>query len=167
MKNVKKLGLGLFIMSLAGVALGCSSDTSTKKAETKKEDKTEEVKKDQATDSGDLGDFHVAIQDFSRGQDFEGSEVGIVQYEFTNNSEDNQMFTVAISPKVFQNGVALDSAVMTEDGFSDGLTEIQPGAKITIKTAYKLADTENPVSVEISPTFSLKDEKLTKEFTLQ
>lgn len=36
MKNVKKIGLGLFIMSLAGVALGCSSDTSTKKQRQKK-----------------------------------------------------------------------------------------------------------------------------------
>lgn len=167
MKNVKKIGLGLFIMSLAGIALGCSSDTPAKKTDTKKEAKTEEVKKDQATDSGDLGDFHVAIQDFSRGQDFEGSEVGIVQYEFTNNSEDNQMFSIAISTKLFQNGVALESGVMTEDGFADGLTEIQPGATITVKSAYKLADIENPITVEVSPSFSLKDEKLTKEFTLQ
>lgn len=165
---MKKSILSGVILGIAFITVGCGGGTSTEKETAKKEATSESVKKEEkTTDSGKLGDYQVKILDFSRAQDFEGTEVGVVQYEFTNNSDKNQMFSVAIGSKAFQNGVALESAVMTEDGYNDSIKEIQPGGTITIKEAYKLADQETPVSVEASENFSLGDAKLTKEFSLK
>lgn len=172
MKKNKKVLIGLMVagVSVMAVACGDSSSTTDTKKETKEKAPTEQVKKNEAktpTDNGDLGKYHVAIQDFTLAQDYNGADVGIVQYEFINNSDKNAMFMIATQAKVFQNGIALESAVMTEDGYNDHSTDIQPGATIVVKVPYKLQDTSTPVSVEVKQSFGIGKDILKKEFTLQ
>ncbi|MGX7418514.1 DUF5067 domain-containing protein [Carnobacterium gallinarum] len=161
---MKKSLLSGLILGVALLTVGCGNGSSETKASSSESAVSESTKKE--ADNGTLGKYKVSILGFSKAEDYEGTPVGVVQYEFTNNSDTNQMFSVAIGSKAFQNGVALDTAVMTEDGYTDSLTEIQPGATITVKVAYKLADQEAPVTVEVSENFSLGDDKLTKEFPL-
>ncbi|EOL45547.1 hypothetical protein RV11_GL000012 [Enterococcus phoeniculicola] len=176
----KKILIGLGIIVVIGIIANLGSkdeekpttekakqETVTKK-ETNKEsvDKTEESKKPAATDTGDLGDYHVTIKNLELAKDYEGSDVGVVTYEFTNNGDENAMFMTEISDKAFQNGVGLSLAIMSDSGYVDSMTEIQPGATLELKVPYKLSDTTSPVSVEVSKLFGNK-EKLKKDFTLQ
>ncbi|MBO0440628.1 DUF5067 domain-containing protein [Candidatus Enterococcus ikei] len=171
--NVKKIVLiGVGILVVGGVLVNLGSD-SKDEVKSKKEAPASDVVKSQeseatpdVTDAGDLGDYHVVIKEMTFAKDYNGADVGVISYEFTNNSDKNAMFLTSITTKAFQNGIALDSAIMGEEGYVDSMTEIQPGATLNLKVPYKLADMTTPVSVEATKLFSDKV-KLTKEFNLQ
>lgn len=170
MKHLKKLGVLGFITLLSVVMVACGSSSSSDK-DNSKEKESEKTEEKKVTDSGDLGDYTVKIHDgFELAKDYNGKDVIVLTYDFTNNSDDNQSFMFAISDKVFQNGIGLESAVMSTDSpeLKNRSTDIQPGASVTVKVGYLLQDTTSPVSVEAKELISLKDdEKLTKEFNLQ
>ncbi|WP_430597368.1 DUF5067 domain-containing protein [Enterococcus sp. AZ177] len=171
--NVKKIVLiGGGVLVVGGILANMGSDFK-EEVKAKKETTTSTVAKSQesevesaATDAGDLGDYHVVIKDLTFAKDYIGEDVAVIDYEFTNNSDKNAMFLTSISTKAFQNGIALDSAIMGEEGYVDSMTEIQPRATLNLKVPYKLADMSTPVSVEATKLFSDKV-KLTKEFVLQ
>ncbi|MBO0472077.1 DUF5067 domain-containing protein [Enterococcus sp. DIV0242_7C1] len=170
--NMKKIVLiGIGVLVVGGVLVNMGSDEK-KETPAKKEETTSTVVKNKeseapaVTDAGDLGDYHVAIKEFTFAKDYSGADVGVVEYEFTNNSDTNAMFLTSITTKAFQNGAALQLAIMAEEGYVDSMTEIQPGATLNLKVPYKLSDLSAPVSVEATKLFSNK-EKLSKEFILQ
>lgn len=121
-------------------------------------------------DSGALGEYEVSILEARSSVDYEGKPAIIVGYRFTNHSDENQMFMVAIKDKAFQNGSQLEPAVI---GSSDEtynsqnlMKEVQPGGTLEVEQAYLLQDVTNNVTVEVTEMFGLsKDEKLTKTFT--
>ncbi|WP_086313664.1 hypothetical protein A5821_001194 [Enterococcus sp. 7F3_DIV0205] len=170
--NVKKIILiGVGVLVVGGVLANMGSDskedtTKKKEATTSKVTKKQESEVPAETDAGDLGDYHVAIKELSFAKDYNGEDVGVIDYEFTNNSDKNAMFLTSITTKAFQNGIALQLAIMSESGYVDSMTEIQPGATLNLKVPYKLTDMTTPVSVEATKLFSDKV-KLTKEFILQ
>ncbi|MFD1900183.1 DUF5067 domain-containing protein [Enterococcus termitis] len=167
MKKIVLIGIGVLVVG--GVLANMGSDSEEKETSKKNETTSTVVKESEAptlTDAGDLGDYHVTIKEFTFAKDYSGEDVGVVEYEFTNNSNENAMFLTSITTKAFQNGVALQLAVMSEAGYVDSMTEIQPGATLNLKVPYKLSDTSSPVSVEATKLFSNK-EKLSKEFVLQ
>ncbi|WP_348920375.1 DUF5067 domain-containing protein [Enterococcus rotai] len=180
MKKIVLIGVGILVVGgvLANMGSASKEEGSTKKEATtsnvtkpKKETTTSKVveKQEEAsteTDAGDLGDYHVVIKELTFAKDYDGADVAVIDYEFTNNSDKNAMFVSSITTKAFQNGIALESAIMMESGYVDSLTEIQPGATLNLKVPYKLADMTAPVSVEATKLFSNKV-KLTKEFILQ
>ncbi|MGX7243629.1 DUF5067 domain-containing protein [Enterococcus quebecensis] len=167
--NVKKIVLiGIGVLVIGTVLVNMGSDSKEEVTSKKETATSTAVKKQDAevTDIGDLGDYHVAIKELTFAKDYKGEDVAVIDYEFTNNSKKNAMFLTSITTKAFQNGIALDSAIMTEEGYVDSMTEIQPGVTLNLKVPYKLADMTTPVSVEATKLFSDKV-KLTKEFTLQ
>ena len=113
-------------------------------------------------------DYVVTIDGATTAKDYEGKPAMIVDFTFTNNSDDAQMFMVAVSPKAFQNGVELELAVVTDGYDSAGSTkEIKPGATTQVQMAYLLAD-ESEVSVEVEETFSFSNELIAeKKFPVQ
>ncbi|MBM7687939.1 DUF5067 domain-containing protein [Enterococcus ureilyticus] len=170
--NVKKIVLiGVGILVVGGVLVNMGSD-SKEETTSKKETTTSTVVKKQEseapaqTDAGDLGDYHIAIKELSFAKDYNGEDVGVIEYEFTNNSDKNAMFLTSITTKAFQNGIALQLAIMSESGYVDSMTEIQPGATLNLKVPYKLADMTTPIAVEATKLFSDKV-KVTKEFILE
>lgn len=119
-----------------------------------------------SSDSGDGGeaaeeqevqsDYAVTIDGSTLTTDYEGAPAIIVDYTFTNNSEEATSFAMACSPKAFQNGVELEMAIVTEDLGNGYSGEIKPGASTTARIAYSLTD-ESEVSVEVTELFSLED----------
>ncbi|ALS00159.1 hypothetical protein ATZ33_01825 [Enterococcus silesiacus] len=181
MKKIVLIGVGILVVG--GVLANMGSDSkeeakskneisTSKVAKPKKETTTSKVVTKQEvdtpveTDNGDLGEYHVVIKELTFAKDYNGADVGVIDYEFTNNSDKNAMFLTSISTKAFQNGIALESAIMMESGYVDSMTEIQPGVTLNLKVPYKLADMTAPISVEATKLFSDKV-KLTKEFVLQ
>lgn len=107
-------------------------------------------------------DYAVTIDACETSADYEGAPAIIVDYTFTNNSEEDTSFAVACSQKAFQNGVELETAVVEEDLGNGYMAEIKPGATIQARIAYKLAD-ESEVTVEVEEFFSLDEVMLAEK----
>ena len=101
-------------------------------------------------------DFVVTIDGSTVTTDYEDNPAIIIDYSFTNNSEEATSFAVACHAKVFQNGVQLENAIVTEDLGNGYMAEIKPGATTQARLAFSLTD-ESEVTVEVSELFSLDD----------
>lgn len=121
-------------------------------------------------ESGLLGDYEVSILEARTASDYEGKPAIIVGYQFTNHSDENQKFMVAVHGKAFQNGVQLESAILAgsdENYKGDNyLKDVQPGATLEVEQAYRLQDEISEVTVEVSELISFSKDKLTKKFSL-
>ena len=100
--------------------------------------------------------YVVTIDGSTVTTDYEGKPAIIVDYTFTNNSDDATSFAVACSQKAFQNGVQLETAVVLDDLGNGYLAEIKPGATTSARMAYSLAD-ESDVTVEVKELISFDD----------
>ena len=118
-----------------------------------------------------LGDFDLEIQSCRLAKDYEGKDIVIVKYSFTNNGEEAEAFYTAFEDNVYQNGIGLNEAYMVNDEYnysSDNQTkEIQKGATLEVEVAYELNDTTTDINVEVNEFFSFDDKKITKTFSLK
>ena len=110
----------------------------------------------QAEPEAAQSEYAVSIDGTTLTTDYQGAPAVIVDYTFTNNSEKATSFAVACSPKVFQNGVQLETAITTDDLGNGYMAEIKPGASTTARLAYSLSD-ESDITVEVEELFSLDD----------
>ena len=74
----------------------------------------------------------------------------IVEYEFTNNTNEAESFMLLCKDTLFQNGVECSETIFAE-GVESGDTykDVQPGATFKLKKAYKLNDLTSDVTVKI------------------
>ena len=124
-----------------------------------------------AENTNTLGDYSVVIDSCRLAKDYEGKDVVIVKYIFTNNSDENAAaFFTTLEDNVYQNGVGLNEAYILSDSAnysSDNQTkEIKAGASIDVEVAYTLNDTVTDIEVEVSEIFSFDDSKLVKTFSI-
>lgn len=119
-------------------------------------------------DKGTLGDYEIEILSAKVTKDWEGKDAVIVEYKFTNNSDEAQSFMVAISDKVFQDGIELESAVVTDKDYNvdNQVKEIKPGKSLNVQAAFLLNDTTTPIEVEVSELISFSDKKVVKTFDI-
>lgn len=91
----------------------------------------------------------VTISNAYLSTDYSGKQVLVVEYIFTNTSNQNQTFAFTYSDKVFQNGVQCKAAYFV-DGVDAGAytREVQPGGTLTVGMAYYLTDTTD-VTVQV------------------
>lgn len=107
-------------------------------------------------------EYVVTIDGCTVTTDYEGAPAIIVDFTFTNNSEEDTSFAVACNQKAFQNGVQLESAVVTEDLGNGYMAEIKPGGTTEAHLAYVLTD-DSDVSVEVEELISFDDTKLAEK----
>lgn len=114
----------------------------------------------EAEQEAPASDYAVTIDGSTVTTDYEGNPAVIVDYTFTNNSDEATSFAVACSPKVFQNGVQLETAIVTGEDLGSGyMAEIKPGASTQARLAYSLTD-QSDITVEVEELFSLDDTML-------
>ena len=103
------------------------------------------------TNAAELGDYHVEIKSASLAQDYKGNPAIVVTYAWTNNSDDTTSSMTAVSCSAFQDGVELETAIITDDSYdSDSfMTEVRPGTTIDIQAAFVLPNTTSIVEVEV------------------
>lgn len=110
--------------------------------------------------------FEVSIDDCTVTSDYAGSPAIVVTYTWTNNSDKDQMFDVAISDKAYQNGIELGFATISSSDATFDMTasmkEIKPGTTQTVQQAF-LLDDESDVKVECAELFNLDDEVLAEK----
>lgn len=174
---MKKLVLMVTILGLTGAVYGCggSSDTSNNNSTTQEQqenssEEVEEVEEPVATDSGNLGDYYVEIKDCAFGQDYEGNKMIVINYNFTNNSDENAAAIWSLNQKAFQDGIQLETAIAMDDTVYNAETamkEVQKGITIeNCQIAYVLTS-DSPVEFEMSELISVDDTKLSKTFDVQ
>lgn len=121
------------------------------------------------SDTGTLGDYTVSIESARLAKDYQGKNAIIVKYKFTNNADKATSFMFAIGNKAFQDGVQLETAIITDDktyNVQNGLKDIQKGASLEVEEGYLLSNDKSVVSVESSELISFSDIKLTKTFDI-
>lgn len=109
--------------------------------------------------------YAVTIDGSHTTTDYEGKPTLVVNYTFTNNSTDAASFMFAISDKAFQNGVQLETAIVTGDDSYDSansLNEVKPGASIAVQSAYVLDD-QSDVTIECTELISFDDTVLASQ----
>ncbi len=96
----------------------------------------------------------------------------IVTYSFTNNGNEDESFIYAVSDKLFQNGIELNS-VYSSYGFADEYdsssqtVEVQPGGTLSVQCAYELNDPSTVVDVELSEWLGNSEKKAVYSITLE
>ena len=161
---MKKIIVFILVTLLCFSFAACGSSSETVGAEGEKEAVS-------TSSDGALGDFQVQINDeFELAKDYEGNNCIVLTCKFTNNSEDAEMFSVAIMDKAYQDGVEIEKVYVmeNEDAFplDDADKSVKPGSSINVKLAYALSNNTSPVDLEIQELLSLSGEKLTKTFDI-
>ena len=161
MRKPRTFGRRALVVTLALVAAtsplalaGCNGSDAgddAPAAEQPAEEQTEQPAEEKAASK-----YVVTIDGSTVTTDYEGKPAIIVDYTFTNNSDDATSFAVACSQKAFQNGVQLETAVVLDDLGNGYLAEIKPGATTSARMAYSLAD-ESDVTVEVKELISFDD----------
>lgn len=122
------------------------------------------------TKDDELGDYSVVIDSCRLAKDYEGDDIVIVKYIFTNNAEDSASFFLAFDETVYQDGIGLNECYFADDSAnysSDNQTkEIKQGSTLDVEVAYELNDTTTDIQVEVKELFSFDDKTITKTFTI-
>lgn len=123
------------------------------------------------TPSSSLGDYDVVIESSRLATDFQGNDIIIVKFKFTNNSEEPAAFNYSISCSAFQNGVGLNECYFADGSANFSLDnqnkEIKKGVTLTVEVAFELNDSTTDVEIEVSELWSLNNKKVTKIFSIK
>lgn len=119
-----------------------------------------------------LGDYSVEIDSCRLAKDYEGKDVVIVKYIFTNNNaEESTAFMWAFDDTVYQDGVGLNESYVVDDSANysadNQSKEIKAGSSIDVEVAYELNDTETDIEVEVKELISFDDKTITKTFSIK
>lgn len=119
--------------------------------------------------SGDLGDYHVNIEGFQVVEDYDGNPAIVIDYTWTNNSDETKRADVTILEKAFQDGVQLEAAFIADRSIYDYSTsakDIRPGTTIDVQCAFTLTSETSNVEFELSELFSFSDDIVSMDFNL-
>ena len=149
---------GLLAVSMMAAMAGCAetTDSSSSQAEetSAAESSAAESSTAEETEAEDITEaaaeeteFQVELLGTSVSQDYEGKPVLVVEYNFTNNSDEAQSFIFACDD--------IDS--------QQQMNEIQPGTTYALKIGYHLQDTTSPVDIEVTSLDFINEDTLLKQ----
>lgn len=161
----KLLSLTLFLIVLISVTACAPTQTSSSQNKTPPSPIESEAPKIEG--EGKLGDYYVKIVSAKKSTDYEGKDVLVVTYEWTNNGKEATSFMVAFIAKAYQNGVECSSAFLVDDVDAEkSMNNIKPGTTYTVQEAYLLQD-ESEVTIEVTELFSFSNDMVSKTFVLK
>lgn len=111
-----------------------------------------------------LGNYVVEIKDAYKATDYEGKPAIVINYTWTNNSENAACAEVVFSDNAYQDGIQLETTGIMDDPEASW-TEIKPGATLDVHSVFLLRS-ESAVEFELQELFSLSDQAVTKTFDL-
>lgn len=105
-----------------------------------------------------IGDYEVTVQSIEKGFDYEGNDILVINYDFTNNSDDEQMASFAVNFTAYQNGIEVDRLIMSDDvDLGIGQKKIKPGATISGVQTGIMLDDDSLVTIEMDELISFND----------
>lgn len=139
---------------------GGSSDTST--TESNQTTANSVAAQDDEKEKDVIGDYKCVVKKATLCKDYEGKDAVKIVYEFTNNSDEAVSFDIALQDDVYQDGVGLETAILSGDDIDYGVdVKIKPGVSKEVTKAYVLSDTSTDLTVEIGELISFDDSKIT------
>ena len=107
--------------------------------------------------SDESGEYTVKYVSHSIEKNYDGKDVLVIEYAWTNNSQKETSFTFACTDKVFQNGIECSSlAVLLDDvDTQKEFLDIKPGTTYNLKVGYILQDKTN-AHVEVTDLMGKK-----------
>lgn len=152
-----------FALTSCMALAACSSESSQNPVQDAAEPAVAEAQAPEAPES----EYAASIDSLAPATDYEGKPAVLVTYSWTNNSDKAISAAAALSLKAFQNGVQLETGIMTGGIDNDGyMAEVKPGAGTTFQMAY-LIDDQSDVTVEVSELISFDDTLIAEQvFTL-
>ena len=121
-----------------------SSETSSEPSEDAPADSTAPLKYD--CEDGTLEYLSYEIT-----EDYEGKPAITLHFNFTNKMDEAQSVQTVFYPKVFQNGVECEMAIVTSDSeaSSNTIKSIQKDTTLEVALSYSLQDTTSAVDLEV------------------
>lgn len=111
----------------------------------------------------EVSESNIKLSSWELSKDYSGTEVLVVEYEWTNTNDEEANFATTFTAKVYQNGIECESAIMV-DGVDTQkqLNDIQPGVTYNLKKAFVLQDktTANVIVKMLFGSDNLVDEKI-------
>ena len=118
--------------------------------------------------SDDINACTVSIVSYKLVKDYEGKSAVLFELGFTNNGDDTCSFMTTVDFSPFQNGVELETAILTDDyeNISNSILNVKPGAGIPVAMAYVLTSDTSPVDIEISDFWGFSNDKIVAEINI-
>lgn len=164
-KKKKLIILGVIIAVIIVIAVAASGsesndDTNASSNESTTVSSVNAEKKE--TDENTIGDFKYVVKGAKLTKDWEGKDAVLITYEFTNNSDSPISFDGSLDDKLYQDGIELESAILSDDNESKlfDTVDLKPGITKEVKKAYLLRNKKSEIEVEIQELFSLSDDMI-------
>lgn len=159
----------VLIAIIGGASGGDETDTTTAPAGNNVS--TQAAAETEPVNEGELGAYQVEIKNARLTKDYEGKDVVVITYRFTNNGEEAASFAVAFDAAAYQNDIGLNESYVLKNGdpySSDNqIKEIKTGATLDVDVAYELNDSDSDIVVEVEELFGWTDEKVTRTFSIK
>lgn len=143
-------------LSVGLVACSDASPTPTDSTQVQNSEAKKEEDKKKTAEVGEAfttGDYTVTLDSVSKGVDYEGKIVVVLNYSFINNSDKTISFAAAIVPQVFQDGASLSVApTPMELNLTSYMTDLRPGASISDINIAFYPTSENELEIETMAT---------------
>ncbi len=152
--NAVAIVVVLATQSLYSAALDEALSTTSSSSTTSTSIQASEDAASTATQADSSAKYNVSIDGCERTTDYAGVPAIVVTYTWTNNSDTETSFMVAINDEAYQNGVELDTAIVTGIDSSAMMNNLKPGATTTVQQAFVLDDNSD-VTIECSELISL------------
>lgn len=119
------------------------------------------------TSNNTIGNYGCVVKSAKLTKDWTGKDAVLLTYEFTNNSSNPISFDVALNDHVYQDGIGLEIAILSDDDTDYLDVEIKPGVSKEVRKAYALRDTTTDLEVEIEELISFSDDKIVTTVKLE
>lgn len=164
-KKKKFIILGVVIAVIIIVIAAASGSGSNDNTKTSSNEKTTVSSVDaekKETDENTIGDFKCVVKGAKITKDWEGKDAVLITYEFTNNSDSPISFDGALDDKLYQDGIELESAILSNDEEAKLIdtVDLKPGITKEVKKAYSLRNKKSEIEVEIQEIFSFSDDMI-------
>lgn len=114
-----------------------------------------------------VGDYGCVVKPAKITKNWEGKDTVLLTYEFTNNSSSPASFDVALIDRVYQDGIGLETTILSDDDTDYLDVQIKPGVSKEVKKAYILRDTSTDLEVEVEELISFSDDKIVTTVKLE
>lgn len=169
-----------FLVFLLGAILAvglsaCGSEPAAEETPAEPVTVSDSVKDEATTEegAGTTGKYTVAIKNAQVvANSYDGTNMLVVTYDFTNNAEEPMSPLVGISAQAYQDGVQLEAAFdygnpEVGDLFNQSDNNVQQGTTVEAICAFTLGESTSPVEVTLSDWTSFDgSEPISKTFDL-
>lgn len=125
-----------------------------------------------AVEIGDINEYYkkynIFVSDYRLSKNGSGDDVLIVDYKWTNYSDEPEIFAYNFSTYAYQNGMECDDGVYFCDDYDrePKSAKVLPGATVTVQDAFVLRDMSD-VTLNITEWLDDSDVKYQKTISLQ